>query len=289
MPTVLVTGAAGSVGRELVNLLSSRGIAVRAFDLASCDFSPFQGLPQVSIWPCDITDALGVAEAVAGVDSIVHLAALLPPASERDRSRTFLINVAGTQNLIAATQISHTRPHLIFASSVSTYGDTSKDTPPISTQHSQSPLDIYAESKIAGEGAVLASGLPYTILRIAGISVPLVLEPPPVWPFQIDQRIEFVSRHDVVVALAASVGNREAVNKVFNIAGGPSWQMRGQEYVESQYKLLDIPPEEARYADAPGWFDWYDTTEAQAALNYQQTSYDQFLAQLQQAIEEEFA
>ena len=40
--------------------------------------------------------------------------------------------------------------------------------------------------------------LPYTILRISGISVPAFLAPPPVWPFTAGQRIEFVARDDVV-------------------------------------------------------------------------------------------
>jgi hypothetical protein len=42
--------------------------------------------------------------------------------------------------------------------------------------------------------------------------------------------------------------------------------------------------EEASFRQTPWWSDWYDTTEAQALLNYQHTSFPEFLEQLDQAI-----
>ena len=46
------------------------------------------------------------------------------------------------------------------------------------TDHAQSAIDIYADSKIAGEALVRQSSLKTVALRIAGIAVPAFLEPP---------------------------------------------------------------------------------------------------------------
>ena len=283
---VLVTGGAGSLGKELVARLSQLGHSVRVLDLPVCDFSPFEGIAGVEILKGDIGDADVVQRAVANVDSVVHLAALLPPASEGDRAATMSVNVGGTHNIVAALEREHRGAHLILTSSVCVYGDTTGEAPPVMASHPPCSLDFYGESKIQAERAVIASALRYTILRISGIAVPAFLAPPEVWPFMEDQRIEFVCRMDVVEALSACVTRPEAVRKVFNVAGGLTWRMRGGEYVAWLNEVLGVPPEEGTYSDRPGSFDWYDTQKSQAALSYQRTSFEQFLALLEQAIEE---
>ena len=286
MKKVLITGGAGSLGRELTASLTRFGHRVRVFDLPSCDFTPFGGMARAEILKGDIRDLDRVRRAVSDVDAVVHLAALLPPASERNRDLTMTVNVGGTENVVEALQLESPGAHLIFSSSVSVYGDTTGEEPPIRVSHSQSALDLYAESKIEAERVVLLGAPLHTILRISGISVPAFLEPPAVWPFMRDQRIEFVCRTDVVGALSACVGAVDAEGKVFNVAGGPTWQMLGGEYVARFSEIMGLPPEGARYADRPGWFDWYDTGESQAVLRYQRTSFDRFLEQLEQAIED---
>ena len=122
--TVLVTGGAGSVGREVVLLLAARGCRVRVFDLPGCDFSPLEGVAQ-EIVAGNIVDRDAVQRAVTGVDVAVHLAALLPPNSERSREATMAVNVQGTANLIAALKSAHPDARLVLSSSVCVYGDTS--------------------------------------------------------------------------------------------------------------------------------------------------------------------
>ena len=81
MPSVLVTGGAGSMGRLVCSRLVDGGFNIRAFDLASANFA---GLPDdVEAVPGDLTDPADVAAAVAGVDAVVHLAAILPPVADQ--------------------------------------------------------------------------------------------------------------------------------------------------------------------------------------------------------------
>ena len=286
MKTVLITGGAGSVGREVAVRLASRGHRARVFDLPVCDFGSLEHVAQVEIVKGDIRDHDLLLRAAAGVDAVIHLAALLPPRSEQSREATMDINVQGTANIIAALERESPGAHLVLSSSVCVYGDTSDARPPIRVSSTLHASDLYAESKIEAERLVTAGSVRYTVLRISGVSIPAFLEPPPVWPFLADQRIEFVCRSDVVAALATCVETESSSGKVLNIAGGPTWRMQGREYVARFNDVMGLPPEEARYSEQPGYFDWYDTDEAQSVLHYQQTPFPRFLELLQEAIED---
>jgi nucleoside-diphosphate-sugar epimerase len=283
---VLITGGAGSVGKEIGQRLVELGQKIRVFDLPICDFSTLEAMPGVEIVRGDIGDAATVQAAIQGVDTILHLAALLPFASERDREKTFAVNVGGTRRLVEEIEAGGCKARLIFSSTVATYGNTMDSQPPIRVDHPQSAVDIYGESKIAAERVIIESAIPYTILRISGIVIPALMDPPDPYPFMREQRMEFVARADVVEALLAAVQREEAANQVLNIAGGASWQMRGHEYVEKVFELLDIPIEEAHYRQTPWWSDWYDTAQSQALLGYQKTSFSRYLEQLNGAIQE---
>ena len=285
MHNILITGGAGSVGRELALTLAAAGHAVRVLDLPQCDFGAFDGVARVEVLKGGIEDAALLRRAAAGVDSVIHLAALLPPASERDRATTWAVNVRGTQNVLEALAGQGAPAHVIFSSSVCVYGDTSREAPPILAARPPQPVDLYGESKAAAEALVRAAGLPYTILRISGVAVPAFLAPPAVWPFMPEQRIEYICRADVARALARCVGNVAAQGKTLNVAGGPTWQMRGREYVARINELLGLEPHDAAYLDRPGAFDWYDTAESQALLDYQCTPFEDFARLLRGAIE----
>ena len=56
MKRILITGGAGSVGREVATCLAARGHRVRVFDLPGCDFGPFEHVAQVQIVKGDIRD-----------------------------------------------------------------------------------------------------------------------------------------------------------------------------------------------------------------------------------------
>ena len=286
MADILITGGGGSLGSELALLLSGQGHHISAFDLPGLDYSALEGQPGIDIHTGDITETGSLREAAAGVDTVIHLAALLPPVTEDSWEKTEAVNVKGTGNLLAAASEYGSRPHIIFSSSVATYGDTADVPDPLSADRAQAPNDNYSNSKVLAEGLVTGSGLPYTVLRVSGISIPAFLEPPAVWPFMRDQRMEFVCRDDVVSALCNCVGNAAAHGKVFHVAGGESWRMTGREYVSALFELMGVPEEMAVYRETPGWFHWYETEDAQAALGYQNTTFQGFLDKLNRAIQE---
>ena len=262
MRRVLVTGGAGSIGVDLSRRLSEDGFLVRVLDLPVCDFSSLEGIDGVKVISGDITREDDLKNAMSEVDTVVHLAALLPPKSEEDEEKTHLVNVRATQTLVEVLKQTPAT-HVVFASSVTTYGDTAKENPPIAATYVGKPKSIYARSKIEAEDIIRSSGCPYTILRISGISIPAFMEPPEVWPFTPEQRMEFINRNDVVTAIFQSILRDQARGTVLNIAGGPSWQMKGRDYVQAIYDLMGVPAEEAVYQDNSGSFDWYDTSQSQ--------------------------
>jgi nucleoside-diphosphate-sugar epimerase len=254
------------------------------FDLPTMNYAGLDGIRGIEVVKGDITDVDTVRRAVHGVEAVIHLAAILPPASERDRARTFAVNVDGTSHLVRALESLAPQAVLVFSSSVSTYGDTTQEPPPVQLSHARRAIDVYAESKIAGEQIVRNSRTSWVILRIAGIAVPAFQEPPAIWPFMPEQRVELVHRDDVVTAIHHAAAARTVRRKILNIAGGITWQMTGREYVARLYDLMGVPLEDATFRTSPGWVDWYDTEESQQLLNYQQTPYESFLAQIEAEI-----
>jgi nucleoside-diphosphate-sugar epimerase len=248
------------------------------------NYAGLDGVDGIEVVKGDITDGDTVQRVVDGVEAVIHLAAILPPASERDRARTFAVNVDGTSHVVRA--IEHLAPQatLVFSSSVSTYGDTTQEPPPVGVSHLQRAIDVYAESKIVGEQVLRESRANWVILRIAGIAVPAFQEPPAIWPFTPDQRVELVHRDDAATAIHHATTAPAARGQVFNIAGGATWQISGREYVGRLYDLLGVSPEEATFRTSPGWVDWYDTQESQRVLAYQNTPYGTFLAQIEAEI-----
>ncbi|MDP6666684.1 MAG: NAD(P)-dependent oxidoreductase [Dehalococcoidia bacterium] len=279
MSTVLVTGGAGSMGRLVCGRLTDDGHSVRAFDLASVDFS---GLPEgVVAVPGDLTSAHDVAAAVAGVDAVVHLAAILPPVADQRTELAQCVNVDGTQIVVDVMKSRAPEARLVFSSSVSVYG-TPDSGAEITTSQSYNPDDNYAKTKAESEQIVARSGLDSVVLRISGVSIPVFQEPPAEWPFLPDQNIEFVHRDDAVNAIVACVdAEPSGPTRVVNVSGGPTWRMTGAKYVADYFNMIEVDPDSAIYQSAPGHFTWYADEGGDAALGYRQNPYPQYLEQLQ--------
>jgi dihydroflavonol-4-reductase len=115
---VLVTGAGGFLGANLVWALREYGLAVRALVRRPVNGPPWEGLHGVEFLLGDICDPVAVARAMEGVRYVLHAAALteLVPQPER---RAFRVNGEGTRNVCAAALQAGVR-RLVLTSSAST-------------------------------------------------------------------------------------------------------------------------------------------------------------------------
>jgi nucleoside-diphosphate-sugar epimerase len=155
----LVTGGAGFIGSNIVEKLLKDGHAVRVLDnfysgkRENLDFvrglSPKGTVPAFELIEGDIRDKSICEKACAGIDYVLHQAALRSvPKSMLDPESYNVVNIGGTLNMLqAAAKVKVKR--FVFASSSSVYGDTDK----FPEREDAYPLLIspYALSKLAGE------------------------------------------------------------------------------------------------------------------------------------------
>ncbi|OBI47583.1 steroid delta-isomerase [Mycobacterium kyorinense] len=155
---VLVTGGSGFVGANLVTTLLERGHQVRSFDRAP---SPLPDHPKLEVLEGDICDPDTVAAAVAGIDTIIHTAAiieLMGGASVTDeyRKRSFAVNVGGTENLVRAGQAAGVKRFVYTASNSVVMGGQRIRNGDETLPYTDRFNDLYTETKVAAEKYVLS-------------------------------------------------------------------------------------------------------------------------------------
>ena len=279
MSNVLVTGGAGSMGRLVSEKLINDGHQVNIFDLTQANYEGFDN-SRTKIFKGNLNDS-SIEESIMGVDTVIHLAAILPPTANINLELTEKVNVDGTRNLLSSIEKINPNIHIIFSSSVSIYGKN-LDNSTIHLDNTANPDDHYAKTKYDSEVLVERSNINHTILRISGVSIPVFQEPPSEWPFLPNQKIEFIHRDDVVTSICNSVNNEEAYGQMFNISGGKSWQITGERYVKDYFEILEVEMDNAVYQKEEGHFSWYESSKSNKILQYQNNNYENYLAQIRQ-------
>src|SRR5688572_18924851 len=107
MQTYLVTGGAGFIGSHLVEALLKQGKTVRVLDNLATgragNIEPF--VSQLDYMQGDVRDLATVRKAVAGVDVVLHQAAIPSvPRSVADPLTTNEVNVTGTLQVLVAAK-----------------------------------------------------------------------------------------------------------------------------------------------------------------------------------------
>lgn len=150
MARYLVTGGAGFVGSHVVDALTARGHKVRVVDdLSTGRRGNLAGHADIELMAADLADPQVAADAVAGVDYVVHMAAITSvPRSVQEPWRAHRVNVDGTLQLLLAARGARVR-RVVLASSASVYGESA--TQPQHEGLRPSPLSPYALHKLVGE------------------------------------------------------------------------------------------------------------------------------------------
>jgi dihydroflavonol-4-reductase len=164
-PTVLITGAAGYTGLALASQLLAGGYGIRALARRPMDGKD-QAPSGVEFVTGDVRDRAVVEEALEGIDTVYHLAAVFRRAGVPD-SEYRSVHVDATRNLVESSAAAGVR-RFVHCSTVGVHGDVEREAP--ATEDAPfKPGDIYQETKLEGEQVAVATaqrvGLPLTVVR----------------------------------------------------------------------------------------------------------------------------
>ena len=261
---VLVTGAAGALGRALVPRLVGAGCEVRALDRPSPGLARLARERGVRALEGDVRDAGLLGQALEGARAVVHLAALVPPLTERSPSLAEDVNVGATLTLVRLAERRPERPRLVYPSSVVVFGPSAPEPAPAPKGAGDLVLatDRYSAHKLACEALLRDASLPSIALRLGVVLRPLdqkvstaslgaMLRVHP------DTPIELVHPDDAADALlaAACLGGDE--RHVVAVGGGPGLRVRHRDLWAMLLGAagLEAPPD-ALFGREPYYTSW---------------------------------
>ena len=180
---IVVTGAAGRLGRRVVQRLAEQGREVLATDQVAADDLP------VEFARCDLVDRKAVEAILKGAEAVVHMGAIPGPLAEDPRD-IFDNNVTSTFNvMMTAAEFGLRR--VVFSSSAFAMGwahDGAAFEPrylPLDEEHPMMPFEPYGLSKMVGEdiGRMIARSSDTTVvsLRFTNVARPEIQAEFP-WP-----------------------------------------------------------------------------------------------------------
>jgi NADH dehydrogenase len=143
---ILVTGASGFVGRHVLNRLAADGRPLRAM-IRERSTAHIPG--GVEVVGADLTRPDSLPEAVRGVETIVHCAAITADRKETLAATYDAVNRLGTEHLVDAAREAGVR-RLVVMSGLGTV---------------EAPQGTFMATRWGMESAVRSSGIPYVILQ----------------------------------------------------------------------------------------------------------------------------
>jgi nucleoside-diphosphate-sugar epimerase len=295
---ILITGGFGNVGMATVDEAVSRGHSVEVFDQRTKRTEAAArryGGRLAAVHYGDIRKADDLARIMPGFEAVIHLAALIPPATENSPDLCQAINVTGTANVISAIRACPRAPALAYVSSVSIMGPTQHLERLITVDDPINPTDYYSLSKAEGERLTRASLTDFCIVRLAAV-IPVAVNlrsQIPVLKLLFDMplgaRCEVVMDLDVATALVNACEDLHSHGltrgKTLILGGGRAngCQVKTDDLVRSLFSAvgLSMPDPSLFNPDPDGYYlDWYDTGDSERLLRFQRHSFDQISAAL---------
>lgn len=254
--TVFLTGATGSMGsatlRELLRRRARYDIVILARDSrhGRRELRPYMREPGVRIVWGDLRDYEAVLECVTGADYVLHTAALISPAADRDPALTEQVNVGSIRNILAAIA-AQPNPDLVHLVTVGSVAMTGSRLPPVHWGRVGDPIapaigDHYAVSKVEAERLVVESGLAnWVSLRQTFICIPklLSLMHPILFHQPLNTQFEFVTARDsgrLMVQVCEDDVPAEFWRRVYNIGGGAACRVNYVDYLNRVFGVFGL-------------------------------------------------
>lgn len=249
-PKILITGATGFVGRNLIPVITQQYPEVYALvrESSKIEFLQQHG---VRIRYADLLNRFSLRRSIKDADIIIHLASLMSDKDYLPREEFYRVNVTGTNNILHECH-NYTK-QFIYISTVGVYGKTGILGADESTSYGDA-LSDYEYSKAEAEKLIINFAkehkLPFTILRLGQLYGPYMHYG---WP-EIIKRIESNNMFilgkgkkllqltyidDVVDGVMQTIANQKCINQIFNICAKDSHSL--EDIFNSIARLLQKP------------------------------------------------
>lgn len=221
MKKVLVTGAGGSIGINVIKYLLSEGkYEITALDLRNKNSQKRlkKYRRRINLIYGDMNDSVLMDALVKDHDYIIHLAGVMPPIADMKHNISEMIDYKGTENMIKAMNMYNPNAYLLYASSTTIYGDIK--TASVNTKPNLTPLDYYSETKLKIEKMIQNKVKNYAIIRL-----PLILTNPKTGAFmynvKLNSVVEAITDNDAGYLFVNALNHIEKLNrKIWNGTGG---------------------------------------------------------------------
>jgi cholest-5-ene-3beta,7alpha-diol 3beta-dehydrogenase len=247
MKKVLLTGASGTVGKEVLKQLCELPdiFEITVFDKKTKETKSFYKKfnKKVNVVFGDISQKADVIPACKNKDIVIHLAAIIPPLADEYPDLAEAVNINGTKNLVECTEEYSSEAFFLYSSSISVYGDRNKN-PWIKTSDPLIPSnrDEYAITKIAAEKIVVSSKLNWTIFRLTAI-MGLGNHKPSALMFHmpLDSHLEIATPGDAARAFVNAMNHQDELNKkIFNLAGGEKCRVDYKNFLTRSFEIFGL-------------------------------------------------
>jgi nucleoside-diphosphate-sugar epimerase len=292
---VLLTGASGSIGREVLAQLieQKQGYEIIVFDkpskAARAVLTPYER--DVEVVYGDISFFDQIAAVTHNIDVVIHLAAIIPPLADDNPKLAERVNVQGTKNLLKAISKNSPNAFLLYSSSVAVYGDRLQN-PDIRVGDTLSPSlgDAYAQTKITTENLIQESGLAWSIFRLAAIiGVKNHKMSKIMFHMPLDTMMEICSPSDTARAFVNAIEKQgELQNRIFNLGGGPQFRITYRNFLQTNFKLYGLGdfdfPEEAFAQKNFHCGNYVDGDVLENILHFRRDNLETYVQNLKKAI-----
>ena len=247
MKRILLTGASGAVGKEVLRQLFelTGKVEVTVFDKKSAGSNSFyrKFRKNIRIIYGDISDKEDVREACKNIDVVIHLAALIPPFADQYPDLANAVNVVGTKNLIECIESLSPEAFLLYSSSISVYGDRNAN-PLIRTTDLLKPSDRdeYARTKIEAEKLIINSRLKWSIFRLTAIMGINNHKPSAImFHMPLDTRLEIATPGDTGRAFVNALDHPDELNmKIYNLSGGEKCRINYRDFLSRSFEIFGL-------------------------------------------------
>lgn len=275
MENILILGAAGNIGYDLLLKLIEKEYLLTAFDLNTKNNKKKLNIlkDNVEIIYGDIEDKHLIKELVKNKDIIINCAGIMPPFSNLDDNIANTINYKGTKNLIDAINEYNPNCKFFYLSFISVYGTSDKNKEIKIKNELNDSEDLYTKSIIKSEEYIKNYSKKYCILRM-----PIVLTPDNYFlrHLRLNRQTDFITVDYLNNIILNIIKKKEVNQKVYNISG---FKADSKEFLIDLYQTtgeLNILGRDLYYGH------YIDSECIEKIVEIKKNSYKQYLEELKE-------